>query len=89
MYVLSVVFGSVIKIEYHKSGQECLEQKLKEIKKIIVERAEFERYRFRYVGIHLSEIICSTIYIMMLRSNVRFKSQLIYEFEISYHHCTC
>ena len=46
MYVLSVVFGSVIKIEYHKSGQECLEQKLKEIKKIIVESAEFEWYRF-------------------------------------------
>ena len=43
MYVLSVVFGSVIKIEYHKSGQECLEQKLKEIKKIIVERVtEFD-----------------------------------------------
>ena len=38
MYVLSVVFGSVIKIEYHKSGQECLEQKLKEIKKITVEK---------------------------------------------------
>ena len=43
MYVLSVVFGSVIKIEYHKSGQECLERKLKEIKKITVEKvAEFE-----------------------------------------------
>ena len=43
MYVLSVVFGSVIKIEYHKSGQECLEQKLKEIKKITVERVtEFD-----------------------------------------------
>ena len=51
MYVLSVVFGSVIKIEYHKSGQECLEQKLKEIKKIIVERAEFEWYRFIYLCI--------------------------------------
>ena len=31
--LLSVVFSSIIKIEYHKSGQECLEQKLKEIKK--------------------------------------------------------
>ena len=40
MYVLSVVFGSVIKIEYHKSGQECLEQKLKEIKKLKKENSE-------------------------------------------------
>ena len=76
MYVLSVVFGSVIKIEYHKSGQECLEQKLKEIKKIIVERAEFERYRFRYVGIYPSKIICCTICIIMLRSNVQFSTDL-------------
>ena len=28
------VDSSIIKIEYHKSGQECLEQKLKEIKKL-------------------------------------------------------
>ena len=35
--------GSVIKIEYHKSGQECLEQKLKEIKKIKLGISEVEK----------------------------------------------
>ena len=39
--------GSVIKIEYHKSGQECLEQKLKEIKKL---NWEFQRLRSKNVS---------------------------------------
>ena len=88
MYVLSVVFGSVIKIEYHKSGQECLEQKLKEIKK----KLQWRGQSLSGIDSDMQEYIHPKLFVLQYESLCyvnRLNYQLDYEFEKWYDHCTC